>query len=152
MPHQESFTLAGLKLDKKTVNANGQSAVDCGQLWQQFVSEGIAGKISDKVNDTIYAVYFDYDGDRSNPYSFFIGCEVPADKEIPEGLDTLVIPAQDYAVITAKGKLPDCVADAWHDIWKSDINRAYGYDFEVYNNLSAWRDTGVDIHISLSKV
>jgi len=150
MTTKENFKLTGLKLDKKTFNANGQAAVDCGSLWQQFISEGIADKITDKLSPDIYAVYFDYDGDRNNPYSFFIGCKVANDAKTPEGLDNIDVSKQNYTVITAKGKMPECVASTWEKIWKSDIERAYGFDFEVYTILSAdWSDAQVVIYLSV---
>jgi len=150
MTSKENFKLTGLKLKKKTFNANGQSAIDCGSLWQNFMSEAVADKITGKLSQDIYAVYFDYDGDHTQPYSFFIGCKVSDAADTPDGLDSMNIPAQNYTVITAKGKMPDCVANAWQEIWKSDIDRAYGYDFEVYNELSAdWGNAQVDIYLSV---
>jgi predicted transcriptional regulator YdeE len=146
----QSLKLIGLKLSTKTSNNNGNAATDCGGLWQRFISEGIADKITNKSSSDIYAVYFDYDGDHTQPYSFFIGCPVATDAELPEGLATITIPTQQYTTITAKGIMPDCVADAWNNIWQSDINRAYGYDFEVYNELSAdWQNAVVAIYISV---
>ena len=148
--HTQSFKLTGLKLNKKTFNSNNQAVIDCGVLWQQFISEGIADKIEDKVSNDIYAVYFDYDGDHTQPYSFFIGCKVADDNKTSDDLYTLQIPDQQYTTVTAKGKMPDCVATAWNDIWKSDINRAYGFDFEVYNELSAdWENAEVAIYLSI---
>jgi len=150
MTQKENFKLVGLKLDKKTFNANGQAAVDCGSLWQKFMSEGVADKVTGKLSTDIYAVYFDYDGDRTNPYSFFIGCKVGHEAVTPEGLDSLNIPIQNYTIITATGKMPECVAATWEEIWKSDINRAYGYDFEVYTILCAdWSDAQADIYVSI---
>ena len=147
---QESVTLIGLKLNTKTTNANGQAATDCGGLWQRFIGEGIADKITNKSSNDIYAVYFDYDGDHTQPYSFFIGCPVAADAELFEDLDTITIPTQKYTTVTAKGKMPNCVANAWNDIWQFEINRAYGYDFEVYNELSAdWQNAEVAIYLSV---
>ncbi|MXN92249.1 AraC family transcriptional regulator [Flavobacterium sp. Sd200] len=146
----EGFTLIGIELGKKTYNAKGQSAIDCGSLWQQFISEDIANKITGKLSNDVYAVYFDYEGDHTKPYSFFIGCKVSNDATIPERLDSISIPEQNCTVITAKGKMPDCVANAWQEIWKSDTERAYGYDFEVYNELSAdWENATVDIYLSI---
>ena len=148
--HTQSFKLIGLKLNKKTFNSNNQAAIDCGALWQQFISEGIADKIEDKVDNNIYAMYFDYDGDHTQRYSFFIGCKVADDHETPAGLHTIQIPAQQYTRVTAKGKMPDCVVTAWGDIWKSDINRAYGFDFELYNELSTdWENAEVAIYLSI---
>jgi len=146
----KDFKLTGLKLDKKTFNANGQAAVDCGSLWQHFMGDAVANKITNKLSTDIYAVYFEYDGDHTQPYSFFIGCKVHPDAETPKGLDSINIPNQNYTVVTAKGKMPDCVANAWQDIWKSNIDRAYGFDFEVYNELSAdWENAVVDIYLSV---
>ena len=150
MTPKENFKLTGLKLDKKTFNVNGQAAIDCGALWQKFISEGISDKITDKQSPDIYAVYFEYEGDHTQPYSFFIGCKVDTDAEIPDGLQSIEVPNQNYTVVTAKGKMPDCVANAWQEIWKSDIDRAYGFDFEVYNELSAdWENAVVDIYLSV---
>jgi predicted transcriptional regulator YdeE len=150
MTTTENFKLTGLKLDKKTYNANGQAVIDCGSLWQKFISEGIASKITDKLSPDMYAVYFDYDGDHTQPYSFFIGCKVSADTIAPEGLQSIEITNQNYTIATAKGKMPDCVANAWQEIWKSNIKRAYGYDFEVYNELSAdWENAVVDVYLSV---
>jgi len=150
MTLKEPSKLTGLKLDKKTFNANGQAAVDCGSLWQQFMGEAVADKITGKLSPDIYAVYFDYEGDHTQPYSFFIGCKVDADAETPNGLHSIEIPNQNYTIVTANGKMPDCVANAWQEIWKSDIDRVYGYDFEVYNELSAdWENAVVDIYLSV---
>lgn len=150
MTQKENFKLNGLKLGKKTFNANGQAAVDCGSLWQQFMSEAVADKITNKLSADLYAVYFEYEGDHTQPYSFFIGCKVSTDAETPHGLQSIEIPNQNYTVVTAKGKMPDCIANAWQEIWKSDIDRAYGFDFEVYNELSAdWENAVVEIYLSI---
>jgi len=150
MTPKEPFKLTGLKFDKKTFNADGQAATDCGSLWQQFMSEGIASKITGMLSPDIYAVYFEYEGDHTQPYSFFIGCKVSTDAETPEGLQSINIPNQNYTVINATGKMPDCVANAWQEIWNSDIDRTYGFDFEVYTVLSAdWSDVQVAIYLSV---
>jgi predicted transcriptional regulator YdeE len=68
------FKLIGLQLDKKTSNEGGQSGIDCGNLWQKFEKENFAELIPNKLGDEIYAVYFDYEGDDTKPFSYFIGC------------------------------------------------------------------------------
>lgn len=142
-------TLAGLKLPQKTTNEGGQSNVDCGSLWQKFSTEGIAARIQDKLGDDIYAVYFDYEGDHTQPFSYFIGCKIKMDTQPPEGLDMLVIPANSYVPVLAKGKMPDCIGKSWKEIWDSTIDRAYQFDFEVYDERSNdWNDAEVNIYIS----
>jgi predicted transcriptional regulator YdeE len=43
------------------------------------------------------------------------------------------IPAQTYAVFTAKGQMPDEVLAIWSMVWLSDLPRTYSFDFEVYD-------------------
>lgn len=149
MINNDEFKLIGLKLGKKTMNEGGQAGIDCGMLWQRFVTENISGKIPDRTGDEVYAVYFDYDGDHTKPYSFFIGCKVKMNAEVPQGLDSLFIPAGKYAKIIAKGAMPDCIANAWKEIWESNIDRAYSYDFEMYDERAKdWSNAEVDIFIA----
>ena len=143
-------SLIGIKLPHKTSNVNEQAMADCGSLWQKFEQEGIFNKIPGKTAFEIYAVYYDYDGDHTQPYSYFIGCPVTPGTEVPEGLQTLEIPAQNYTHIVAKGKMPDCVADAWREIWQANHNRAYGFDFEIYGEKAGdWNNAEVDIYLSV---
>ncbi len=145
-----SFKLAGLKLGYKTTNENGKAMEDCGALWQHFGGSFLGKKLTNKVSNDIYAVYFDYDGDHTQPYAYFIGYRIPDDAVVPEGIDTITIPAQVYDELSAKGQMPNCVADAWKEIWKkADTNRAYGYDFEVYGAKSNdWNNAEIDIYLS----
>ena len=69
----EEITLIGLSLKTKTTNANGQSNIDCGNLWQEFEKENYADKIPGKLSDEILAVYHQYEGDYTKPFSYFIG-------------------------------------------------------------------------------
>jgi len=146
----KEFRLIGLSLKTKTTNENGQSAIDCGSLWQQFEKGNYAEKIPGKLSNEIFAVYYNYEGDHAKPFSYFIGCKVKESTEIPDGLNSLIIPAGVYEKIIAKGKMPDCVADAWKNIWRSNSSRAYNTDFEVYGERSKnWNDAEVDIFISV---
>ena len=143
------FKLIGLKLDHKTTNEGGQSSIDCGNLWQKFEKENFADRIPDKLSDEIYAVYFDYEGDYTKPYSYFIGCKVKIDAGTPQGMDSLIIPTGSFTKVIAKGKMPDCVANSWKDIWSSKTERAYKYDFEIYDERSKdWSNAEVEIFVS----
>ena len=146
----EEIKLIGLALPSKTTNENGQSNIDCGNLWQKFEQGGYYLKIPAKTDDRIYAVYHDYEGDYTQPFSYFIGCEVNSGTKIPDGLNELVIPKGTYQKAIAKGKMPGCIADTWKEIWDSDLTRTYRSDFEVYGERSQnWNDAEVDIFISV---
>lgn len=148
----KTITLIGLKLQNKTTNENGQAMADCGNHWQKFEQGEVFNKIPTKTDFVIYAVYYDYEGDHTKPYSYFIGCPVAEGTVTPEGMDSLEIPVQKYDHIVAKGKMPDCVADVWRNIWNSERNRAYGFDFEIYSEKSSdWNNAEVDIYLSIKQ-
>jgi len=148
---KDSICLIGLALKKKTFNANGQSSIDCGNLWREFEKRNIASQISNTLDGDVLAVYYDYEGDHTKPYSYFIGCRVPPDTRTPEGLDVLTIPESIYQIVKAKGKMPDCVVSAWQQIWVSDYPRAYQFDFEVYDDrFRDWQHVEVDIYLSVN--
>lgn len=146
----EEFRLIGIKLSRKTKNENGQSGKDCGELWQYFETNKIAELIPNKISNAIYAVYHDYENDESGLFSYFIGCEVDESTEVPENLDEIIIPRQNYHIETAKGEMPDCIADTWRRIWNSEIKRKFGFDFEIYDERSEnWRNAEIDIFLSV---
>lgn len=150
---RDGFRLIGLKLPGKTTNQNNQSAEDCGHLWQTFEKENIFGQVPGKLSQEIYAVYFDYEKDEHAPFSYFIGCKTDQTTDIPSGsgLDELVIPAQEYTIVTAKGVMTACITDAWKEIWASDIPRAFEYDFEIYDERSQdWNNAELDIFVSVT--
>jgi predicted transcriptional regulator YdeE len=142
--------LMGIILEEKTTNKNEQAMADCGGLWEKFNKEEIAQSIPEKRDDTIFAVYYDYEGDHTAPYAYFIGCPVNKVTEPPIGLTKLHIPQQEYKIVTAKGQMPECIAEAWNQIWVSGMKRKYGFDFEVYDErCQNWEDAEVDIYISM---
>lgn len=148
---KDKFKLVGLQLKGKTTNQNNQSSEDCGNLWQKFETEKIFDRIPEKLSNVIYAVYFDYEKDETNPFSYFIGCKVANDAEAPQELSELKIPTQKYLKFTAKGVMTGCITDTWKKIWDSDLNREFRFDFEVYDERSQdWNDAEVDVFISVT--
>src|SRR5215213_3050663 len=106
-----SFYLIGLAV--RTTNENNQAMKDIGELWGRFLGENIPSKISNKVSDDKYCVYTDYESDANGPYTTLLGYKVSSLDSIPEGLTGKEIPAANYQVFTAKGKLPDIVVNTW---------------------------------------
>ena len=142
--------LVGLSLKKKTLNENGQSTIDCGNLWQEFEKNNVAGSIPGKLSDEVFGVYYQYEGDHTKPFLYFVGCKVSSHTEVLPGLENLIIPGAIYHKVTAKGKMPGCIANAWKEIWASDIPRAYKVDFELYDERSKdWNNAEVDIYLSI---
>ena len=147
-----SFKLIGLKLNGKTKNENGQSGKDCGELWQRFEESKIKELIPNKVSDTIYAVYYDYESKENGLFSYFIGCKVEENTEKPNNLDEIIIPEQNYHKETVKGQMTACISDAWTRIWNSNLKLKFAYNFEVYDERSFdWNNAEIDIFLSINE-
>jgi predicted transcriptional regulator YdeE len=101
---------------------------------ERFFKENIPSKIPHKINGDILALYTDYEGDYTKPYSWILGCEVSSLDEVPEGLVGKVIPDSNYAVFTTQGGFPQGLIAAWQAVWKSHLHRCYTSDFEVYRS------------------
>ena len=102
-------------------------------LWNKFLSENIAAQITNKINNDIYCVYTDYEGDYTKPYVAFLGCQVANLDDIPDGLIGRKFSGGKFNKYVAKGNIMHgIVAQTWGYIWNLDLSRTYIADFEVY--------------------
>ncbi len=119
---------------RRTSNADGRSSGDIMATWAEFLQMNASAKIKNRaMPPTICAVYSDYESDWRGEYSYLLGCGVSRALTVPDGMEVRKIPAQTYAIFTAKGRMPDEVLAIWSLIWLSDLPRTYTYDFEVYD-------------------
>jgi predicted transcriptional regulator YdeE len=147
----DTFRVIGISLPYKTHNIDGRSTDDCSYLWEKFFNENYSEKIPDKINNDVIAVYFEYEGGNSNPFSYLVGHRVNIDTPSPPGLQHVDIVAGKYLKVTAQGKMPECLQEAWNDIWQSDLKRTFQYDFEIYDQHKLNADYAeVDILVGIS--
>lgn len=126
------FHIIGISV--RTTNENAQSTKDIPALWEQFMQEQILEKIPNKLDNTIYCMYTDYEKDHTRPYTTLIGCRVSSLDEIPENMTGKTISAAPYHKYTVKGNLQqNIVYNAWLKIWNEDLKRSYIADFETYD-------------------
>ncbi len=126
------FHIIGISV--RTTNENGQSTKDIPALWEQFMQEQILEKIPNKLDNTVYCMYTDYEKDHTRPYTTLIGCRVSSLDEIPENMTGKTISAAPYHKYTVKGNLQqNIVYNAWLKIWNEDLKRSYTADFETYD-------------------
>jgi predicted transcriptional regulator YdeE len=153
---QQEFSVIGIQV--RTSNAKemtGGGAIP--KQWDKFFREGIAGKIPNKVDSTIYAVYTGYASDRDGEYDFVIGMKVSGVSTVPPGMVAKKVPKGRYAVVaSAKGPVAQVVPQAWQRVYSLDDNkqlggaRAYKADFEVYDQRSQNpQDSLVDIYVGV---
>ncbi|MEM9001128.1 MAG: effector binding domain-containing protein [Bacteroidota bacterium] len=133
MEHTKKNEFMVVGITTRTSNENDRAATDIPTLWNRFMSENIANRVPNKVNGTVYALYTDYEGDHTQPYSLTIGCEVSSLNNIPEDMTVKMVPTATYAKFISKGNLTkDAVIDTWREIWSTDLQRAYTTDIEIY--------------------
>lgn len=119
---------------------------------ESFFNQNILAKIPNKINGNILAVYTDYEGDYTQPYSWILGCEVSNLDEIPVGLVGKVIPESKYAVFTTRGEFPQGLIEAWQTIWQSNLFRSYTADFELYpSDFDPQRNPEVKVYIAIER-
>lgn len=145
---RDAFDVIGIAL--RADNTDPAVGEKIGAHWQRFFAEGIPGKIAGRMDDAFVAVYTDYAGDHTRPYSLIVGCRVENEAIAGEGLVKIHVPAQAYAFMTARGSMPGAVVDAWQAIWSSDLKRSYTSDFEVYDHRAANPENAeVDIYTAI---
>jgi len=145
-----AFQIIGISV--RTSNEEGKAKKDIGGLWATFMSENMLEKIPNITDETIYAVYTDYEGDHSKPYTAILGYKVDSLKEIPKGMLGKTIESSAYTKFTAKGDLTNnAVIDEWKKIWSMDIDRTYSADFETYGEKASNPTNGeAEIFISIN--
>ncbi len=130
LEHQPAKFFIGLEL--RTHNGECSSTMPAHK--ERFFKENIYEKIPNKSTGDILALYTDYEGDYTKPYSWILGCEVSTLDTIPEGLVGKVIPESQYAVFTTQGEFPQGLVSVWKAVWELPLSRLYTSDFEVYRS------------------
>jgi predicted transcriptional regulator YdeE len=124
---------------------------------QQYFHQQWAEKIPHRTHPgRTFCAYTNYESDYTGDYTFYIGEEVNSLEDIPEGLESHIIPPQTYInFITQPGPMPTVLINAWQDIWKMSSEnlsgeRSYHTDFEVYDErASDPQNTILDIYIGI---
>ena len=153
---QPEFSVIGIQV--RTSNAKevtGGGAIP--KQWERFFKDGIADKIPNKVDSTVYAVYTNYASDYNDEYDFIVGMKVSSVSDVPPGMVAKKVPKGRYAIVTsAKGPVAQIVPQAWQLVYSLDDNkqlggaRAYKADFELYDQRSQDpHDSQVDLYIGL---
>jgi predicted transcriptional regulator YdeE len=116
------------------------------------MTDRVAEKIANRIDDTIYCVYTEYENDYTLPYTTILGCRVASVDTIPDGLVAAAIEEGVYVKYVAKGNLLNgIVYDTWMKIWNSTIKRAYTSDFEVYGQR-AQNSSNAEVEIFISTI
>jgi predicted transcriptional regulator YdeE len=108
------------------------------KLWGRLMTEGLLARIPNKADQSVVALYTDYESDKDGAYTFVLGARVSSISTIPEGMVARGIPAGHYSVFTSdRGPAARVVYETWKRIWATPLDRAYRTDFEVYDERAA---------------
>jgi predicted transcriptional regulator YdeE len=145
----EPFKVIGISV--RTTNENDQAAKEIADLWGKFMSENVLDAIPNKIDNTVYSIYTDYESDHTKPYTALLGCKVKSLDNIPNGLTGKLFDGGDYVRLSAKGDLmKGLIVSKWAEIWKMDIERAFDTDFEVFGEKAQNpADAEIDFLISV---
>jgi predicted transcriptional regulator YdeE len=127
------------------------------KLWGRFFQEGVMANIPNRADDTIYAIYSDYQKDRNGDYDFTLGTQVKDRSTVPPGMVVKHIPAGKFVILSsAQGPPAEVVPAAWMQAWKLEDNgqlggkRAYQADYEVYDQRAHDpQSVQVDLYIGI---
>lgn len=135
----------------RTTNESGQAGKDIPLLWEKMISEDMPNSIPNRIDNTIYSIYTDYEKDHTKPYTTVLGCKVESLDYIPEGMVGYSFDGGDYVKFTTKGDLSkDLVINEWLKIWEMDMGRLFTADFEVYGEKAQNpSDAEVEIFIAV---
>lgn len=146
----EEFYVIGISV--RTTNENGKAGIDIPELWNKFISENLIEKIPNKIDNTIYCIYTEYEKDYTKPYTTILGCKVSSIENIPNEMVAKTFENENYRKFIAKGNiLQGMFFGEWTKIWNTEIDRKYSADFEVYGEKAQNPENAeVDIYISLN--
>ena len=152
---QDEFTVIGIAA--RTTNAKEMTPDGViGKQWMRIFQEGVLGKIPNKADASIIAVYTDYASDHNGEYTYLLGARVTSDAQVPEGMVAKKIPGGKFAVFTSdKGPAPQVVPAIWIKVNSLPQNavggdRLYRADYELYDERA--RDPGnlqVDVYVGI---
>jgi predicted transcriptional regulator YdeE len=128
----EPFKVIGISV--RTTNQNNQAGKDIADLWNRFINNKILQAIPNKIDNTVYSIYTDYESDHTKPYTTILGCRVENLNDIPNGMVGKSFDGGNYVELSAKGDLSkDLIINKWLEIWQMDLERVFTADFEVFS-------------------
>lgn len=156
--NKSEIKLIGITIKTNNRNESNPATAKISEIVERYWEQNIHMQIPNRKNPGVtFCAYTNYESDENGDYTYFVGEEVSSLKDVPAGLQPLVIPYSKYIMFTtAVGKMPQIVIDAWQQIWKMSPNdfggqRTYIADFEIYDQRAIDPfNTSLDIYIGIN--
>jgi predicted transcriptional regulator YdeE len=134
---REPFEIVGLE-----TRASNEDPGPIGALWERFLADDEL-----KEGDRIVAVYCDYEGDHTRPYTFFLGRPVADGVDFPASLARRWVVGGRFARFVAEGEQPAALIATWRRIWETPLERRYDHDYEIHH---AGDPSRVEIYVGVA--
>lgn len=122
-----------LGIGLKTTNENKRASKDIAKVWKEIWNKDTFLYIENKKNKFLYGLYTKYEGDYTKPYYYYVCCEITDAVNTDEKMSVFSIPETKYAKFSIRGNYMESVEKLWNIIWKTELERKYTYDFELYH-------------------
>ena len=151
---QQSFAMIGVSVRTshwREAGGNGEIP----NMWARAMQDGTFGRIPNRADTNIVAVYTNYATDQNAEYTYVLGARVTSIDKVPDGFVAVTIPAGRYAAVqTDKGALPDVMPKVWQRIYAMPAKelggeRSFKVDYEVYPAWFDWQNAQIDVHLGL---
>jgi predicted transcriptional regulator YdeE len=140
--------VAGIKI--RTNNNDPNMKSDIGKAWQGFFEEGTYQSILHKKNNNTIGLYTNYENKVNGDYDLMICCEVFDEKNLLKGVEIKKIEEGKYAKFVKRGKQEKAVAECWEEIWATNLDRKYSFDFEEYKGDCQSDNVEISIYIAIN--
>ena len=109
------------------------------KFWDEYLSDG-----SDERVMGMFGICLPMETSQTQ-FNYAIGCLASQVEEIPEGFETVEIPAQTWAVFKCVGAMPHAIQNKWNEIHteglpSSEYELSHGYEVEHYSDGDASQD------------
>lgn len=151
---QSAFEVVGIEVrTNNSQESTGDGAI--AKQWQRLFMENVLSRIPDRIDQSIVAVYTNYASDWNGDYTYILGARVLPGTKPPDGMVSQNVPAGRYVeFISARGPSPQVVPDMWKQVWMhfqvpGNPPRAYGADYEVYDDMADPNNVQVKLFIGV---
>lgn len=127
----EVVTAGGLELVGLETRASNEDPGPIGGMWQRVHNDPFFLGAPELI-----AVYCEYEGDHTQPYTFFLGKE---GTDAPAGYVRRSVPAGQFARFWADGEQPATLIATWGLIWGTLTARRFEADYEVHSGANPSR-------------
>ncbi|MDH5231921.1 MAG: GyrI-like domain-containing protein [Gammaproteobacteria bacterium] len=146
LKHFDEKTITGLTIRTNNELEMNPATGKIPGLYAQF-DETIM--VNYQAGEKVFGIYHNYESDHTGEFDVMAGFDGEVNSTDAR-LKQIVIPGGEYLVFQQSGEMPQCVIQAWQQVWdyfadaESEHRRAFSIDFEFYKS-----ENEVEVYIAI---